>query len=396
MIDRHERIRNRPRFSNADLNLRRHTQTKNATHQDALVTQQQVCSFDTTSDGVGMHVGELDAWLPLHTPHVSPLRFVPLSRTMYSCSCSDVTRPDDALSSAWRRLLLVGSVQAQSEETKSSPRPPHLAHDDTGVVIITLREAHERRQEVLAELHLCGLLPAVRDRAYWYVADRPRTKNGVFGCFRSHVAVANFAQARAWKRFVVVEDDVYVLKGARAGALHDVADVMDMDATVPVVNLSCALSTLAEGPHSHSHNVHPVTVCTSTALMVCSPLYSKLLHPITEALVDVREPYSLSDLKLPAFDYYIFIRPRVANAHAIMPAFAGQRPNGSYITYRGPVSVVSKLIDALSLQNLSQVAALYPSRVLLILVVVFIVLTLALTVVVIVMAKKTRPRQVVK
>jgi len=75
MIDRHERIRNRPRFSNADLNLRRHTQTKNATHQDALVTQQQVCSFDTTSDGVGMHVGELDAWLPLHTPHVSPLRF---------------------------------------------------------------------------------------------------------------------------------------------------------------------------------------------------------------------------------------------------------------------------------------------------------------------------------
>lgn len=97
-----------------------------------------------------------------------------------------------------------------------------------GIFVITLREREDRRAETIGELARCGALDIQMphsSRVRFYIADRPGGgKNGTYGCYQSHQAVANRAVEEGWNRYIVFEDDAVVNCNFSAGALASVEE----------------------------------------------------------------------------------------------------------------------------------------------------------------------------
>lgn len=345
-------IDRRPRYTRVDLNANIHGNKQNLTADGGLIA-----NFTCPEIRLQLHQR-----VPPECAHDSLQRFVafddpdglPFKQEERLCS----TPRCSALTNSWQRLL---------------------AHTSGGMIVLTLREACQRRREILNELHVAGLLPRFAQRMYWYIADRPRKQNGTYGCYRSHVCAVKYAKERGWQRYIVAEDDLYVLRNLRAGAVHDVADVLDANPLIPVVTMSACVPTLNLGKFSDTHNIHPIQFNVTTTFLVCTPYYTDHILKHAQQLVDREEPRSLDEMKLKAIDNHLFVQKRLRNTHAAMPASFGQRQNGSYISYKGVLSVLSKIVDAMKLYQLGDVTHFYRQRLLFVLCIVLTLLLVTAT-----------------
>lgn len=291
------------------------------------------CAFRT--DGAILHADVTDKginkWLCKSTHPYDLKRFVPLEDCVYECTPALVSRGSqeessfhEAFAAAWDRLL-----------------------PSAGVVIITLRGAEARRRLVIEELHHVGLLPKHRHMLFWYIADRPRRQDGAYGCFRSHVAVAKFCHDNKWNRFLIAEDDMYFLKTASPGAIHDVADALSLDPGITLVSLGAMRTRYAKGMRSVSRNVHPILRSLGTTLIVGTSRYSRHLCQWVQFFGRIDEPHSLSDKGLKPIDNHLLCckSSRIAGAHGRYPAIAGQRGIDTFIPSKGFDKTMKHMMD---------------------------------------------------
>jgi hypothetical protein len=209
--------------------------------------------------------------LPPGTHAFSPERFIPYGALATACpaEAEAFVSPDRPLAGSRAHLAAAWSRLAD------------------GIVIITLREAADRRARLAEELRIGGIVPENADRTLWYIADRPRKDfpghRGRFGCMRSHLAVTVEAERRGWKRWVVFEDDAVFVAELSAGLLHNAADAMDAEPGMAILALGTHVVICDDGPHAARH-VFPIRMAGGANAMVCTPA-------LTEALRVGRELY---------------------------------------------------------------------------------------------------------
>jgi hypothetical protein len=221
-------------------------------------------------------------------------------------SAQDVPVPADAHPYAPERFVpygaLVGPCPAEVDAYAAPERPLAASRAQLaaawsrladGIVIITLREAADRRARLAEELRLGGIVPENADRTLWYLADRPRAdfpgNRGRFGCMRSHVAVTVEAERRGWRRWVVLEDDAFFAAELGAGILHNAADALDAAPGMPLLALGTSHAVCDDGGAGARRSVFPVRFASGTTCFVATPNLSEALRPYREAFAEERD-----------------------------------------------------------------------------------------------------------
>jgi len=215
--------------------------------------------------------------LPGDTHPYAPERFLPYGALVGPCPAEvdAYAAPDRPLAASRAQLAAAWSRLAD------------------GIVVITLREAADRRARLAEELRLGGIVPENADRTLWYVADRPRAdfpgRRGRFGCMRSHVAVTVEAERRGWRRWVVLEDDAIFRAELGAGVLHNAADVLDQAPTMPLLALGTS-TVLCDADATYTErSVFPIRIAGGTTCFVATPSLTEALRPYRDAFAEERE-----------------------------------------------------------------------------------------------------------
>jgi hypothetical protein len=225
-----------------------------------------------------------DDELPRSLHAFAPERFVPCSQLIGRC-------PEDVIALSDKdRLMAAGRAALAAAWARLAD----------GIVIISLRESSGRRARLAEELRMAGVLPENEDRAFWYITDRPREDfeavepplveaRGRFGCMRSHIAVTVEAERRAWKRWVVFEDDSVFAAEVAAGPLHNAADAMDADPEIAIVALGCTFMISAESGRHEARGLFPVVRGGGTQCLACTPILTAALAPLRQIYGDPQE-----------------------------------------------------------------------------------------------------------
>jgi hypothetical protein len=270
-----------------------------------------------------------DALVDPALPAFAPERFVPLDAVSGSCppSVESYAAPDRPLAAS--RLSLAAAWTRLAD----------------GIVVITLREAANRRAHFAQELRAVGIAPENADRTYWYISDRPRAdfegKRGRFGCMRSHIAVTVEAERRGWRRWVVFEDDGMFLPTMSAGLLHHAADALDADPGMAVLGLgSTATICDNDGPHGARH-IFPVRVAGGTTCFVATPAMTDRLRAARDLYGDPAERgegipgLTHEQSAADAVIYNTDLLKRGAGVYHALPNAVTQRAAATQIGYQG-------------------------------------------------------------
>jgi len=299
-----------------------------------------------------------DARVPPSLHAFAAERFVPYGALASACPAEvdAYTAPERPLAASRAQLAAVWSRLAD------------------GIVIITLREAADRRARLAEELRLGGVVPENADRTLWYVADRPRAdfpgNRGQFGCMRSHVAVTVEAERRGWKRWVVFEDDMIFLPDIAAGVLHNAADALDADPGIALLALGTSTRRCEDDEEDaalalgRTRGVYPIQTATGTSAYVGTPAFIKALRGVRDVYGDpaeMREAAEELGHPIPAADIVFFdtdtVRRHGRVVH-VLPVVAGQS-GASSIGYPRWMSLSAKLANRMKMDTMMRDAA-YP------------------------------------
>lgn len=258
-------------------------------------------------------------------PPFAPERFVPMERLLGPCPPPADGSP--AFDSPHRELAAARSALAQAWSRLAD-----------GLVVISLREAGTRRALLAEEMRMVGLLPENADRILCYVADRPRRREGSFGCLRSHAAVGVEAARRGWRRWVVFEDDAFFLPVLSAGLLHNMADALDAEPDMALLGMGTIVSLCeANGPHDN-RSVYPVRYALGATCYVATPTLSRRMGVLNGPLGDPEEAVDLmkQDRNLAADRlFYISELLKEDGVYHVLPNPVSQRNTGTMIGYAG-------------------------------------------------------------
>lgn len=258
-----------------------------------------------------------------------------------------------------------------------------------GFVVITLRGAQRRRQEIIHEFLIGGLLPDLQHKLYWYIADRPKKRDGTYGCFQSHVAANVFAhRTKAWTRWVIFEDDLMFLPTLSAGVIHNAVDTMERDSSVPLVGMGTMTLFCVGGDHAHTLNTERVGSAIGSSAYLTKPTFAKTIEQYVDTVNDPEErDHSLPPLN---FDEYIYSNKDLPNVHHVYPNPAGQRPNGSDIGYHPLTNAAIEVGTKLKLIALASTMSRYSARIMIYIIIAFFIL--ALVVIILVISTRKRER----
>lgn len=275
--------------------------------------------------------------VPSSLPPYAPERFVPLKASRITCE-DQLDSPDRKFASLRKSLSAGWALLADA------------------CVVISLREASERRKHVVSEFSMVGLLPELTERCHWYIADRPARQNGVYGCYRSHMAVLNEAQRRGWKRVLVFEDDLFFLPQMSSGVLHNVADALDIDDTIRAIGMGTTFVMCESGGVHDVRNIFRARGSTSgTTCYVATPRLFQRNQDIIQRMADPTEPDEiLSHPDFIEFDLHLY-SDKVSDVYHVLPNPIVQLNLGTSIGYQGNLFATwsPKVVKALGLQDVA-------------------------------------------